>query len=527
MSDREKAVRRRLRDDLPHYAARCLKVRTKAGTVVPLVLNRSQLHLHERLEAQRRRTGRVRALVLKGRQIGISTYIAARYYWRTTHNRGYRTYILAHLDDASDNLFNMAKRFHDYCPALVRPSTGKANAKELSFDQLDSGYKVATAGTKAVGRSDTIQLFHGSEFAFWPNAEEHSAGIMQAIADAAGTEDIRETTANGIGNAFHAQWVRAVRGESSFEAIFIPWFWHEEYAVKPPADWRCSPAWIDYADLHGLDEEQTFWAWGKNREMIASAGGDANEPSPKFHQEYPATPEDAFSTSGEHAFIPAMRVFKARRTQVKGYGPVILGVDPARGGGDKTGIIDRQGRLLGANICKRLDFGDDLMPVAGEIVNITRTLLPRGLKLIAIDTTGLGAGLYDILKERLGKLVQPVNFSARAYNADKYSNRRAEIWDLMREWFEDEAGVQVPDDDAFQGDVCAPIRGKGATRFDSAGRLVLEDKDHIKERLGHSPDLGDAAALTFAADMSLLMDDEEEEFDDVRASRTRSKVTGY
>lgn len=527
LTERERTIRQRLKDDFPHYAVKCLRIRTKQGTVVPFVLNRSQHHLHSRLEAQRKRTGRVRALVLKGRQIGISTYISARFYWRTTHNRGYRTFILAHLDDASDNLFNLAKRFHDNCPALVRPSTGKANAKELSFDLLDSGYKVATAGTKSVGRSDTIQLFHGSEMAFWPNAEEHSAGIMQAIADTAGTEDIRETTANGIGNAFHAQWVRALRGESNFEAIFIPWFWHDEYAGEPPADWRCPSGWIDYADLHGLEEPQIYWAWAKNRDMIATAGGDINEPSPKFHQEYPATPEDAFATSGEHAFIPALKAFRARRTEVKGYGPIILGVDPARGGGDKTGIIDRQGRRLGGHVCLRLDLGEDLMPVAGEIVRIARVLVPRGLKMIAIDTTGLGAGLYDILRERLGKLVHAVNFSSRAHDADRYSNRRAEIWDIMREWFDDPAGVQIPDDDIVQGDICAPIRGKGATRFDSAGRLVLEDKDHIVERLKHSPDLGDASALTFAADMSLADDDEDDDWNSVSSWRSRSKITGY
>jgi len=101
-------------------------------------------------------------------------------------------------------------------------------------------------------------------------------------------------------------------------------------------------------------------------------------------------------------------------------------------------------------------------------------------------------------------LVLGINFSSSALDHQKYKNRRAEIWDLMRQWFEDPAGVQVPDQDEFQSDVCAPVRGKGATRFDSAGRLILEDKDHIKERLTYSPDLGDAAALTFAVDMSML-----------------------
>jgi hypothetical protein len=78
------------------------------------------------------------------------------------------------------------------------------------------------------------------------------------------------------------------------------------------------------------------------------------------------------------------------------------------------------------------------------------------------------------------------------------------MWDLMRQWFDDPAGVQIPDDDALQGDLCAPARGRGATHFRSNGQLVLEDKDHIRERLSFSPDLADAAALTFAIDLGSL-----------------------
>ncbi|MEQ1670117.1 MAG: hypothetical protein ABL893_04580, partial [Hyphomicrobium sp.] len=166
LSDRERAVRQRLKDEFEHYAAKCLRIRTKSGDVENFRLNRSQLYLHNRLQEQLRTKGRVRALVLKGRQVGISTYIAGRFYWRVSHRFGVRAFILTHLDTASDNLFGMAKRLHESCPSLVKPETGKANAKELSFSKLDSGYKVATAGTAEVGRSETIQFFHGSEVAF-------------------------------------------------------------------------------------------------------------------------------------------------------------------------------------------------------------------------------------------------------------------------------------------------------------------------------------------------------------------------
>ena len=523
MSEREKAVRQKLKNDFDHYAIKCLRLRSKEGRVVPFKLNRSQRFLHDRLEDQRKRKGRVRALVLKGRQVGISTYIAGRFYWRTTHTKGFRTFILTHLDDATSNLFGIAKRFHDNCPDLVKPSTNAINAKELSFDKLGSGYKVSTAGSKDVGRSETIQMFHGSEMAFWPNAETHSAGIGQAIADAAGTEDIRESTANGIGNAFHGLWKAAERGDSQFEAIFIPWFWHEEYETNPPEGWAPPEEIAEYQRIYDLTDEQTYWAFCKNRDLSVIAGGSPDELNWKFRQEYPANADEAFQTSGD-SFIPAISVLRARKNKVDvPYGPIILGVDPARGGGDKTGIIDRQGRRLGGHVSLLIDR-DDTMAVAGEVQRIAKPLIPLGLAKIVVDITGLGSGVYDRLREQMGAYVEGINFASRAYNREAYANRRAEMWDLMRQWLEDPAGVQVPDSDLFQADLTSAVREKGATHFNSSGQLVLESKDHIKERLNHSPDIGDAAALTFAVDMGLVMDAWGEEGD---TARRGNASTGY
>lgn len=305
--DEELAIRQRLKDDFEHYAGKCLRVRSKSGDIQPFGLNRSQRYLHDRLEQQLQTTGKVRALVLKGRQIGISTYIGGRYYWKVSHRQGRRVFILTHRDDATSNLFDIAKRFHESCPGAVRPETGSANAKELNFRTLDSGYKVATAGGYEIGRSDTIQYFHGSEMAFWPNADMHDAGIGQAIADAAETEDIRESTANGIGNAFHSAWKMAERGDSEYEPIFIPWFWHEEYVSATPDDWVKPDAFAEYQHLHSLTDEQIYWAWRKNRDMLKSTGGDPSEFGWKFRQEYPATAAEAFQTSGEESFVPAHR----------------------------------------------------------------------------------------------------------------------------------------------------------------------------------------------------------------------------
>ena len=187
LSDRERAIRQRLKGDLEYYAAHCLKIRTKAGKVEPLLFNRMQRYLHAKIEDYaQRHGGKVRVLILKARQQGCSTYIGARFYHKATHTRGQQVFILTHEQAATDNLFDMANRFHEYCPPLVKPHTGAANAKELNFDRLDSGYSVGTAGTRGVGRSRTIQLFHGSELAHWPNAADHFSGVLQAVPDLAG-----------------------------------------------------------------------------------------------------------------------------------------------------------------------------------------------------------------------------------------------------------------------------------------------------------------------------------------------------
>ncbi len=506
MATSTEKLRLALADDLALYARHCLKIRTKPGEVKPLALNSSQLHLHAKLEDQLKRTGRVRMLVLKGRQIGVSTYIGARFYHKCSHRRGTRTFILTHLDDATDNLFTMVRRFHDLCPEEVRPTTGTASAKELAFAALDSGYKVGTAGSKAIGRSDTIQLFHGSEMAFWPNAEEHSAGIGQAIAKLEGTEDIRESTANGIGGAFHSMWKASERGDSEFECCFIPWFMHEEYRRPPPNDWQEPEAFTEYARIYRLGRDQSYWAWLTNRELSVVAGGDPDEFNWKFKQEFPANADEAFQTSGANHFIKPEVVLRARKAGITAYGPVVLGVDPARGGSDTFAVIDRQGRRAGGLVCERFRATRDGFANAGRVVQIVKQLRASGanLKRICVDCSDGGA-VYDILRAQLGtELVQGVMFGERAHQPEHYANRRAEMWDAMRQWLDDPIGVQIPDKDDLQGDLCCTSWGAGLTHQRPNGQLVLEEKAKIKERLKFSPDMGDALALTFAVDFSAL-----------------------
>lgn len=487
-------LRRRLRDDLEFYARKCLKIRTKAGSVAPFTFNRAQLYIHERLEEQKAKTGRVRALILKGRQQGCSTYVGGRYYHATTWAKGRRTFILTHEDAATQNLFEMVNRFHDHCPEPVRPSTSAANAKELFFDALDSGYKVGTAGTKGVGRSSTIQLFHGSEVAFWPHAETHAAGVLQAVPDTGGTEVILESTANGLGNLFHQKWQDAERGQGDFIAVFVPWYWQDEYRKEPPPDFSLTDEEREYQALYGLDDAQIAW----RRAKISELGDDS-----LFKQEYPATAAEAFQMSGHDSYIEPALAAKARKTECAESGPLVIGLDPARFGDDGSAMARRRGRKV-TKVERRYKL--TTMECAGWAKQVIDTEKPARM---FIDVGGLGVGIYDRLCEMGygpdGKgIVVAVNFGSAPLEPPKLdehgkeigggpANRRAEMWKASKDWLAQEGGAQIPDDDALQADACGP-----GYKYDSNSRLLLEKKEEMRRRGAPSPDGWDAVVLTLA-----------------------------
>lgn len=486
MSDK----RLQLKSDFDFYARNCLHIRSKSGKVQQFRLNRAQLYIHERLEEQRARTGKVRALVLKGRQQGCSTYVGGRYYHRTTMSKGIRTFILTHEDQATQNLFEMVNRYHEHCPVFVRPSTGAANAKELFFDQLDSGYKVGTAGTKGVGRSSTIQLFHGSEVAFWPHADTHAAGVLQAVPDEDGTEVVLESTANGIGNLFHQKWQDAERGIGDYIAIFVPWFWQEEYRKAAPADFELTAEEAEYAGLYELTLEQMAWRRNKIAEL--------KDPN-LFKQEYPATAAEAFQMSGHDSFIKPALVAQARKNVREESGPLVIGFDPARFGDDGSALAQRRGRKI-PSVERRYKL--TTMEGAGWIKQVIDTEKPAR---VFIDVGGLGVGIYDRLVEMgYGEIVRPVNFGSAPLEPPKLDekgreigggpvNRRAEIWMASRDWLSQEGGVDIPDSDSLQGDACGP-----GYKYDSNSRVLLESKESMRSRGVPSPDEWDAVALTFA-----------------------------
>ena len=484
--------RQKLKDDFAFYAKNALSIRTKSQGVERFVLNRAQSYIHAKLEEQKAKTGKVRAIILKGRQQGCSTYVEGRFMWQTTHRKGVRAYILTHEDDASQNLFDMSKRYYEHLPVFLKPETSASNAKELIFCNLDSGYKVGTAGNKTVGRSQTNQYFHGSEVGFWANAADHTKGILQTVPDSPSTEVIFESTANGVGNFFHIQWKLAESGQSEFIPIFVPWFWQDEYRKTAPDDFVLDEEETLIKAQYNLNDEQLFW----RRQKISELSADGSDGGKAFCQEYPNNAAEAFQVSGESGLITPDSVMRARKAEVSGSGPLVVGVDPSRGG-DRFSMIKRHGRKA----YDKRNWSGDQIDKLGKAVSKCKSVLDEvchvaGKKpdMMFVDAGG-GADLVDRLHE-LGyeDRVKAIYFGSSPLDDLKYKNKRGEMWGLCNLWLNDEnLEVQVPDDDEIQADLCASPYDR-----DSHDRIILWRKEKIKAKYGFSPDDGDALALTFA-----------------------------
>lgn len=486
MDDGERAMRARALVDFAFYAQLGLKVLAKSGEVVPLGLNKMQLLLHKRAQAQMLKRGYVRIIVPKARQVGVSTYVEARFFWRTTNSKGTWAYILTHEDPATKNLFGMAERFHKYAPRMLRPRAGTANANEMAFDALESGYKVGTAGSKATGRSGMVRLFHGSEVAFWPNALEHASGVMQSVPkgrDGQGTEIWLESSVNGMGNYFHSVCRDALTGTNDYELFFIPWFWEDGYRLPIDKKFRLDDDELEYQDTHKLDFEQMAWRRSKIAELRDPA---------KFTREYPATLEEAFASGIGQSFIPLNLVERARKCEdADPFGSVIFGLDTARFGFDDTALCIREGRHVHSIETKH---GMDTNEIVGWVVAQAKVWRP---KRIFVDL-GHNPGVVDNLAA-LRLPVTGVTFGGRALNDTEHFNKRVEMYAELRDWLR-EYPVHIPDED----DLAAQLLCHKIKRYDTKGRPVLLDKDAIKKDTGISPDKADALALTFAAPVPMF-----------------------
>lgn len=301
---KEKDKRDKLKDystDFAKFAEEQIQIVTKDASkgFVPFHLNEAQKFITDKLAKQVEETGKVRAIILKARQQGISTYCAGRVFWKSYFSPHSRSVVMAHDSATSDALFGMSKNLIKNMDGDLKPKEITSNAKEIKINspwyrdkEAIGSYRLYTAGSPEAGRGTTPTIAHLSEVAFWTHDEKILAGMFQGISQAAGTEVILESTANGAQGEFYRLWKGAMAGENEYVPIFLPWFWTQEYRREAPEGMELSLEEEKLQDKYELSLDQLYW-----RRLKIAEGGEL-----KFKQEYPATPDEAFIVSGSNVF---------------------------------------------------------------------------------------------------------------------------------------------------------------------------------------------------------------------------------
>ena len=308
-----------------------LFVRTRSGAMEALRANQAQVAF----ETCRGR----RNIILKARQMGITTWVAARFFLKTITQPGTLTLQVAHTQEAAEEIFGIVRRFYEFLPKKLRDGpleTSRATVRTLSFRHMDSQYLVASAGERNAGRGLTVNNLHCSELARWPgDPAETLAGLRAALAPEG--EEILESTPNGLGGCFHEEWLKA--RETGMVRHFLPWWMEERYrgdAVEPAS---LSEEELNLVQQHGLDLRQI----GFRRQIWSSFRGLAC-------QEYAEDSATCFKSSGDPVFELAsieMRLASAseaiehrRNCQLEIWLPplaakqYLVAVDPAGGGSE-------------------------------------------------------------------------------------------------------------------------------------------------------------------------------------------------
>ncbi len=281
-----------------------LSIQTKGAGLVPFDLESNitsefgwaQNRVVDAVEDQYNAGKPVRVIVLKARQLGISTISEAILFnWCFIHP-GTNGLVIAHEAPVSQELFEKTRLFWETWPFRQFYHPRSFTARSIHWAETRSKLRIATAANVKSGRGFTIQAVHGSECAYYPAPEELMGGLNQSIPYQHGSIVILESTANGTGNWWHREWQRAEAGESEYVPLFFPWYEHNEYQM--------------HTSLSTLLELDPYERWliklGATYENIQwrrwaipnKAHGDENY----FMQEYPATPDEAFIASGHHIF---------------------------------------------------------------------------------------------------------------------------------------------------------------------------------------------------------------------------------
>lgn len=278
---------------------RRLAIRDKDVRIAGFVPNWAQQEFISTVNDQYNAGRPVRVIVLKARQLGISTVTEALMFWWSflyEHSHGL---VMAHENEASEHLLSITKLYWETFPFKQLFTPKYVSRKELSWIETGSTLRIATAGGKGAARGRTINALHASEIAFWDHPDEIMLGLRQTIPQRHGSMIVLESTANGIGNWFYDAWEASVAGDSEYAPLFFPWWRHPEYTathigLKMERLTRLTEEERVLKKM-GVDDNHLIWRRWAQRNL-------ANGDELLFMQEYPATPEEAFIASGTNVF---------------------------------------------------------------------------------------------------------------------------------------------------------------------------------------------------------------------------------
>jgi hypothetical protein len=377
-------------------AAGLLRVRDREGIEKPLQANAVQRAFE--LEYGRQN------IVLKARQMGITTWVAGRFFLKTITARGVMTVQVAQTREAAEGIFRMVQRFWECLPVELQEGAlrrGKANAGQMSFPALDSEFRVVSAADENAGRGLTVQYLHCSEVSRWPgDAGATLAGLRAALAP--GGEMVMESTPNGAYGCFYEEWGRAgLSGGLGSDVVrhFFPWWMEEAYAGAP----------VDWAEVRE-DELRLMVEEGLTAEQIGFRRGLEASYRGLRSQEFAEDAESCFKATGECCFeveavearlasaeLP-MRIGRGGALQIwlpplagKEY---LVAVDTAGGGADgdfaAVQVIEMESGLQCAELQQRLG-PLELARVSAELAR------EYGGALIAVERNNHGAGVLAYL----------------------------------------------------------------------------------------------------------------------------------
>lgn len=289
---------------------RTFSILDKRGLVVPFEPNWAQVQMLERVKLDYSQGKPTRVLCLKARQLGVSTCAEAIVYAVAVTVPNTNGAVIAHESQPAEYLFGMTKRYHETWPYSDLFEVRYSSRRQLSLKTNDSTIYVMTAENPDALRGRTYSIAHCSEVAFWKDPVAAMLALNAAMPSVPGNIQILESTANGIGNYFHELWEDAVKGKNEYTPLFFPWYSHHEYI--PCQGLKCQngtcetcqkaskgfrPKDSDERDLIALGATKAHLAWRR----WAIPNRTLNNLD-LWNQEFPATPEIAFISSGVNAF---------------------------------------------------------------------------------------------------------------------------------------------------------------------------------------------------------------------------------